>query len=342
MSNRSCNFLIAVVDFIRHRTEAIALLPILFWMLAPGVNGANAQVISMELDTNVIALGDQTTLTIAASRNPMNGAGTFIWPDWKDTLSGGLEIIEAQYLDTVAMEFPNGDAGIQVIQKLVVTHWDSGFHAIAPIEVTWNEETLKSNPLSIQVLMPQPGKSGEIAGHAPLRLTSWSWKERMQQWLPWIILLLAMIGMGLWVRRKWKQREPFVPKEKPSPRIPLEPAHIIALRTLEGIQRDAIWKKGQVKSHHAAASEALRLYLEHRFDFPALERSTAEIKRGINQLPLRTHEIETLIQVLTFADLVKFAKLTPETADHQRIVSRSIRFVENTIPSKEANETEAP
>jgi hypothetical protein len=46
--------------------------------------------------------------------------------------------------------------------------------------------------------------------------------------------------------------------------------------------------------------------------------------------------------VLTLADLVKFAKLTPETADHQRIVSRSIRFVENTIPSKEANETEAP
>ena len=110
---------------------------------------------------------------------------------------------------------------------------------------------------------------------------------------------------------------------------------------MEGIQRDAIWQNGQVKAHHAAASEALRLYLEHRFDFPALERSPAEIKRGINQLPLRTDEIETLIEVLTLADLVKFAKLTPETADHQRIVSRSIRFVENTIPSKEAKETEA-
>ena len=342
MSNHSCNFLTAVVDFIRNRTEAMALLPILFWMFCSGANGANAQVISMALDTNMIALGDQTTLTIAASRNPMNGGGTFIWPAWKDTLSGGLEIIEAQDLDTVAVELPNGEAGIQVIQKLKVTHWDSGFHAIAPIEVTWNEETLKSNPLSIQVLMPQPGKSGEIAGHAPLRLTSWSWQERLQQWLPWCLLLLVMIGMGLWVHRKWQQREPLAPKEKSSPDLPLEPAHVIALRTLEGIQRDAIWQKGQAKAHHAAASEALRLYLEHRFDFPALERSTAEIKRGINQLPLRTHEIETLIEVLTFADLVKFAKLTPETADHQRIVSRSIRFVENTIPSKEANETEAP
>jgi hypothetical protein len=44
------------------------------------------------------------------------------------------------------MELPNGDAGIQVIQKLLVTHWDSGFHAIAPIQA-WNEETLESNPL---------------------------------------------------------------------------------------------------------------------------------------------------------------------------------------------------
>ena len=234
-SNHLCNFLTAVVDFIRNRTEAMALLPILFWVLWSGVDGANAQVISMALDTNTIALGDQTTLTIAASRNPINGAGTFIWPAWKDTLSGGLEIIETQDLDTVAMELPNGEAGIQVIQKLVVTHWDSGFHAIAPIEVTWNEKALKSNPLSIQVLMPQPGKSGEIAGHAPLRLTSWSWQERMQQWLPWFLLLLVMYGIGLWVHRKWKQRESFAPKETPSPRIPLEPAHVIALRTLEGI-----------------------------------------------------------------------------------------------------------
>jgi hypothetical protein len=38
---------------------------------------------------------------------------------------------------------------------------------------------------------------------------------------------------------------------------------------------------------------------------------------------------------------VKFAKFTPEISDHERIVTRSIAFVENTIPSEEANETAA-
>jgi hypothetical protein len=56
---------------------------------------------------------------------------------------------------------------------------------------------------------------------------------------------------------------------------------------------------------------------------------------------LRGGEIETLIEVLTLADLVKFAKFTPEISDHERIVTRSIAFVENTIPSEEANETAA-
>jgi hypothetical protein len=71
-----------------------------------------------------------------------------------------------------------------------------------------------------------------------------------------------------------------------------------------------------------------------------LERSTAEIKNAIGQLPLRQSETEALIEVLTLADLVKFAKWSPAASDHERIVSRSIRFVENTIPVPESAETE--
>ena len=190
--------------------------------------------------------------------------------------------------------------------------------------------------------MPEAGKSGEIAGHAPIRMTSWSWQERLRQWLPWLLATLLIGALAIWSFRKYKQRTPRNKEDRIAVDTPREAAHVIALRTLDAIQKDAVWKKGQIKTHHASTSTALRLYLEHRFNFPALERSTTEIIQAINRLPLRENDTENLIEVLTLADLVKFAKFTPEVSDHQRIISRSIEFVENTMPSQEANETLAP
>lgn len=317
------------------------LLPayaVLVWICILVPNSACAQKVSMALDTSEIALGDQTVLTIAAIRDPMNGAGPFVWPVWEDTLTRGLEIIKVQELDTVAVELPNGNAGILVAQQLIVTHWDSGVHTISPIPLIWKGDTILSNAVILKVTMPQVGKAGEIAGHAPIRQTEWSWQERMQQWLPGLLASIAILAFGAWTWRKWKQRVPFERPETIVPKAPLEAAHVIALRTLENIKKTAIWKNGQVKLHHAATSEALRLYLEQRFDFPALERSTSEVKDAVGQLPLRQLEIEALIEVLTLADLVKFAKWNPNASDHERVVNRSIRFVENTIPSVESNE----
>jgi hypothetical protein len=341
MSNPSCNSLIAVVDFEKIQKLAFMRSILCGLLIMIFAHSLKAQNVTIALDTNAIALGDQTIFTVAATRDPMDGSGSFSFPIWGDTLTGGLEIIKVAGEDTLAVELAGGRTGIQVIQKLLVTHWDSGFHAIAPIQMRWNKDTLESNALSIQVLMPEPGKTGEIAGHAPIRLTSWSWQERVRQWLPWVLISVLIFGLGVWLFKKWQKRVPKQTTDRELPTAPLEPAHIIALRTLEAIQSNAVWKNGQVKMHHAASSEALRLYLEHRFNFPALERSTTEIKQAIKRLPLRGGEIETLIEVLTLADLVKFAKFTPEISDHERIVTRSIAFVENTIPSEEANETAA-
>ena len=48
---------------------------------------------------------------------------------------------------------------------------------------------------------------------------------------------------------------------------------------------------------------------------------------------------EIVIEVLHLTDLVKFAKWKPTVSDHERMVQRSIAFVEHTLPTEpEANE----
>ena len=122
------------------------------------------------------------------------------------------------------------------------------------------------------------------------------------------------------------------------PSTPLEPAHILALRELNRIEKEAVWKQGRIKAHHAAVSEVMRTYFERRYNYPAMERSTDELRSGLVHFPIRTHEKELILELLDLTDLVKFAKWSPQAADHQRIIEQGIRFVEATTIAPENSE----
>lgn len=295
------------------------------------------QTVRMSLDTNTIAIGEPTILRVQADRDVTAGTGTFGWPDWQDTIPGGLEILQALGADTTAVEDEYSNPTIRVERAYKITAWDSGYLAIPPALLRWGSDTLASNPLLLNVLLAPPGEPGQIAGHADIRRVQWTWKERLQRWLPWLLALAAAFGLAFFIIRWWRNR-PIPEVEEVRPPVPLEPAHIIALRALDRIEKEALWKQGQVKAHHAAVSEVLRTYFERRYNYPALERSTDELRNGLVHLPIRTHEKELILELLSMTDLVKFAKWNPQQEDHKRVVEQGIRFVEVTTIAPETNE----
>ena len=298
--------------------------------MATGICSASAQSVTQVLDTNVIAIGEPTALHMYADWDVSKGPGSFTWPTWNDTLPGGLEILERLPLDTLALEALEYQNIIRVEQTFLVTSWDSGFRAIPPVQLVWNDiDTLASNPLLLEVKLSPPGEAGKIAAPAQIKQVEWTWQEKARKWLPLLLAILALAGLAYWLIRKIKNK-PSIPVADETQPEPLEPAHIIALRELERVQTEAIWKQGRVKEHHAAVSLILRAYFEGRFAFPAMERSTDEIRSGLTLLPLKKEEQELVFEVLALTDLVKFAKLTPSADDHHRIIERSMRFVELT------------
>ena len=295
------------------------------------------QQVQMTLDTMVIAIGEPTVLRIQADRDITAGTGAFGWPTWQDTIPGGLEILRELGTDTSAIESDEGNPIIRVERAYEITAWDSGYLAIPPALLTWGTDTLASNPLLLNVYLTPPGEPGQIAGYADIRRVQWSWQERLQRWLPWFLALAAALGLVFFILRWWRNR-PVEEVVESTPAAPLEPAHIVALRELDRIEKEAVWKRGQVKAHHAAVSEVLRTYFERRYNYPALERSTDELRNGLVHLPIRTHEKELVLELLTLTDLVKFAKWTPLEADHHRVIEQGIRFVEATTVTPETNE----
>ncbi len=295
------------------------------------------QAVQMALDTSVIAIGEPTVLRIQADRDVTAGTGEFTWPNWQDTIPGGLEILRALGTDTTAIESDEGNPVIRIERAYEITAWDSGYLAIPPALLAWGTDTLASNPLLLNVLLAPPGEPGQIAGHADIRRVQWSWQERLQRWLPWFLALAAALGLTFFIVRWWRNR-PVEEIAESTPTAPLEPAHIVALRELDRIAKEAVWKQGQVKAHHAAVSEVLRTYFERRYNYPALERSTDELRNGLVHLPIRSDEKELILELLTLTDLVKFAKWTPQEADHRRVIEQGIRFVEATTITPETKE----
>lgn len=301
------------------------------------------QQVRMQLDTNVIRIGEQTRLTITAFRDVRNGTQAIGWPQWGDTLNGGLELVKSLGQDTAVAETMDGKSFIAVSQSFLVTSWDSGFVTVPPLYVSIGADSIASNSLILEVLMPPSGEAGKIAAPADIRETQWTWTERLRRWLPWAGGLLALIALLYGAYRLWRNRETHDDNIAPEAPVPLEPAHVIALRELERIQRNAIWKEGEFKRHHSETSTALRTYLENRFDFPALERTSSEIGQALAHLPLTHEDKEILTEVLHVTDLVKFAKWNPQVGDHERMVSRALKFVERTLPtSPEGAESTAP
>lgn len=332
MSNPSCNCSIAV-DKLLFSLRWTALIG---WLLvaAPSVAGVerppNKPEVTLSLDTNFLPIGGQTTLTLQTIRLLTQPDG-FTWPQFPgDTLTGGLEILESLGSDTTLVENEDGTDAIAISQKWRVTIWDTGFVAIPPVPVVWRQDTLESNPLLLQVGTPRIENPDMIAGPADVIVVEWTLAERLQLALPWILGILAVaaaVAGGLfWWRRR--EQKPVVEKKI---EVPLEPAHVVALRELERIRERATWRTGDEKGHHAATSWAIRAYVERRFGLPALERTTVEIRRGAQGLPIRDEDRVVLLELLEVTDLVKFAKYRAPLEEHEAVVTRAIRFVESTL-----------
>ena len=90
-------------------------------------------------------------------------------------------------------------------------------------------------------------------------------------------------------------------------------------------------------------TDVLRRYIHERYGVNSLEMTSGEILNIIRTKAEEDSVYENLKQVLTVADLVKFAKFTPEAEQNESDYTKVYYFVEETKPvevNPEAEENE--
>jgi hypothetical protein len=135
-------------------------------------------------------------------------------------------------------------------------------------------------------------------------------------------VLLALISGGIfWYRFKYKKAAAAPPR----------PAHELAFEELEELRNEGLIDKGIYQEHYFKFSEIFRRYLERRFHFPAVERTTEEILPAISGLTGFEERVRSGARSLLFqADLIKFARHIPSNQEVEQEYQQAVSFINET------------
>jgi hypothetical protein len=193
----------------------------------------------------------------------------------------------------------------------LVTAWDSGSFSVPPQPFKINGKRLEfpSTVLKVNLVPTVKGQGIYDIEESFVDIPEESLREKIERfhaknWL-WLYSILAAF-IGLFIYRKWKSRRKnktkfseFTLKEK-------------TIMAIEELDRREGWRKNKLKEHYVELSFILRSYLGIRFELNLLEKTSYEAKLLLAQIGLPANTLELIEEVLNQADMVKFAKSSPD------------------------------
>jgi hypothetical protein len=115
------------------------------------------------------------------------------------------------------------------------------------------------------------------------------------------------------------------------PIIPLPPAHELAYRALDELERKDLPSAGRIKDFFSELSLIIRHYVENRFEIRAPEMTTEEFLESLRSAEELSREHKQVLRdFLEQSDMVKFARYGPVPAEIAANFDAARRFVDET------------
>ncbi len=218
-----------------------------------------------------------------------------------------------------------------------VTTFDTGVLQIPPITCYYRQNGFTDSVITNAIPIYVEGVVVDTAA-APRPIKSpfaFPLPEKSSWWylVPGAVLLLLATLFYRYQLRKRKVVPLVLPEDT---RLP----HEIAADRIDRLEREKPWEQQKVKEFYTELTLVLREYMEHGLALPALENTTQELLQLLQKesLPPDEEFLQQLRKDLVMADLVKFAKLQPATADHVRIINTVKTFILKTRPAVQVKE----
>lgn len=304
---------------------AIVLLSTINWQLA------TAQVsVLLRADSTDLNMGDPVQISLSI-KHPKGTQFTF--PTVGDTI-GSMEVSSASAIDTSA----EGNNTV-LTRKYIIAAYDSGTYHAGPVQVlyknsTGGNDTIYSNVIDFTVNTLDVDTTKPIKAIKPPLEVPYVWHE-FTYYIIGGVLLLVLLITAFFLYRFYKKNKPAEEKRY----RPKESAHAWARRELKKLEDEQLWQKDEVKKYYSRLTEILRLYVEYRFHWMAIEETTEEMQAEVHKYGINDVGKALMFETLRTADLVKFAKMLPAPDVHSKALQNVRQFVEMTALPDTINET---
>lgn len=299
---------------------------IVLMLAIPFANAQQADSIPpmVQLDTAVLAIGDQTHLRITL---PVPKGKEAIFPDFKDKIGKSLEIIE-KTIDTISRK-----DDLQIItHNYLITSFDTGYIFIPPFEIGLVENgfnsTITTDTAKMYVATPVVDMEKGIFDIKPPADLPFKFSEILpliKKYGAIILAILAIVVLLLFYFIVYKKR-----KKKNMEVVDNRPADVKATEALLELKEKQLWQKNFVKVYYSELTDILRNYLDERYNMQTMESTSSEILRDIKDKNINSEEVANLKMLLEHADMAKFAKGEPLPDQNDRSWNDAFQFIQKT------------
>jgi hypothetical protein len=252
-----------------------------------------------------------------------------------------------EVLDQTAAETINHDDGTATTGKdITVTLFQPGRYQTPPLVITHRKldgtlEELAAPviPLRVTSVITEASQLQDLKPQVDLLVPPiWPWVAGAA--LLTVLVMGLIAGAGIWFYHRW-QRRAAVPLA-PVLVVDTRPPEVIAYIELDRIEALNLPAQNRIKEYYSLVDVCLRRYIEGRYQIPALEQTTGEIRSAFKKSLLPTRYITGFITIFAESDLVKFARYLPEPESVNQLIGKARAVIGATTPmSQETSVTPA-
>lgn len=275
------------------------------------------------LSRDSILIGDQVRWSVAVR---LNEGETCAFSIPQEPVAPNVETIRGFAVDTLKSR-----KGVLSLEAgMTITCFDEGRVELPPMyavlaHADGTMDTLCWVGPVLEVGMPEVDVENfepfDIKDQIPYPLT-------FREVLPWalgVLVLAALVYCLVRLIRNLRRNRDFFGREKV-----VDPPHVVALRSLDKIRAQKLWENDRQKQFYTAITDTLRQYMASFYGFPAMEETTAEIFDELKDKQIDARLLDTVQELFSTADYVKFAKHSASQAENEEAIPTAVKFVNTT------------
>lgn len=316
------------------------LIPLLVLMGFVAAAQSDTPTVRARIEPDSLFIGDQFDFVIEVEKDLVQ---TTLFPEFTPAKEGMIELVEVMPVDTLERD----GRRLKIAQRYRLAAFQEGLINMGKPGVLYADKNIVDTLYATDTLVLKVGTfqidstSQSIYDLKPQLTLKFKLAE-IRGYIAWGLLIALLVALAIYGLHRYLEARGRHLKDLFKP-APPEPPHVVAIKALEALHHQKLWQNNKHKLYYSTLTDILRTYIAGRWEVGAMEMTSDEIITAMRNEELPEKARMDLTSVLMDADLVKFAKFTPEAEQNESDYTKVYYFVEETKPvevNPEAEENE--